>query len=92
MCKACETKDSPELARIYRAWIPLDTATHLIVAWTCSGGGLVADASNELTAHRYARIFRAHGHVNVRVMLNNPESSKEIHKQCTSVIEGMLNG
>ena len=90
MCKACDLKDSLKLKAVYKAWVPYDKASHLVVAHSCYTSGIMASAADVVTAYRHARTFREHGFSGVHVIPNLPEEIKQVHEGIMNTLTGLL--
>lgn len=83
MCKACE-KGEPSQKEF--PWVGYNVATHIVVGYTCSGGGVVATALDQFTAHRCARWLRDNGWSSVQVRPNVDESFDEVSGEVLQVL------
>lgn len=79
MCIACQNQKSPEMLSI--PWNGYEGATHLVEAYYCQGGGIFATATDEFTAHRYAKIYKMLGFWNVKVSIHNEPNCKQIQER-----------
>ena len=84
MCKVCDNERKGKRPNF--PWIGYEAASHVVVAFSCKGGGIEATATDEFTAHRIAREYKALGYIQVAVM---PES-KATHTQVSGLITNFL--
>lgn len=80
MCRACEAENTPEIRSIYSAWVVYEKAKYVVIGWTCSGGGILASADDEFTAHRYGRTFRKLGWQQVEVAPECDETYDHVNR------------
>jgi hypothetical protein len=62
---------------IEKNWIPYERAKFLVIGFGPKGGGLLATALDEFTAHRYARIYKEAGYT--MVMVQPMTELKKVH-------------
>ncbi|NBR46469.1 MAG: hypothetical protein EBT68_05065 [Verrucomicrobia bacterium] len=64
-----------------------EAATHVVVGFTCNSGGILATATDQLTAYRYARLYRQHGWTGVKVMPESEHTHKQVNQQMYEFID-----
>lgn len=66
-------------------WVPYKEATHMVVGYNKSGGGILATARDEFTAHRHARELRKE-YPDAIVVRNVPEEFSKVNAQISAMI------
>ena len=69
-------------------WVSYAEATHMVVGYNESGGGILATARDEFTAHKHARELRSE-YPDAHVVKNAPEEFTKVSNQIFDMIDSM---
>ena len=80
VCQVCKNQKAG-IAFNIPPWRGYEAATHVVIAFDCLTGGVMATATNELEAHRYAKVYRDYGYQGVAVRKECDKTYEELAEQ-----------